>query len=184
MRAAPEKPSPQGEGFRDGSPVGAARPLAAACRHCHGWNPIFQADAALRRAGVSPPYGENRNPSAQRTPQFFIMIIGLNKQLRFFASVRITLSLRASPQTGVAIRFPSRSPFFQKYLENCDILETDCRVARLPRNDSAGRNPVIKIRMLTKTDSHIFHYAFFILHSAGWAVGRVRQACRWGGFLL
>ena len=116
--------------------------------------PIFRTTAALRRAGVSPPYGENRNPSAHRTPQFFIMIIGLNKQLRFFASVRITLSLRASPQTGVAIRFPSCSPFFQKYLENCDVLETDCRVARLPRNDSAGRNPVIKIRMLTKTDSH------------------------------
>ena len=75
------------------------------------------------------------------------------------------MSLRTSPQTGVAIRTPTcgaihllaiRFPFAQANFTGAlkNMLRSGCGLPRRfdPRNDSAGRNPVIKIRVLTKTD--------------------------------
>ena len=55
-------------------------------------------------------------------------MIGINMQLQFFASVHKTLSLRASPQTGAAIRFPLCSLLQEKRSEICSAWDMDFRV--------------------------------------------------------
>ena len=76
------------------------------------------------------------------------------------------MSLRTSPQTGVAIRtllcgaIPllairfSCTDRFTEALRNLQRLGYGLPRRFAPRNDSAGQNPVIKMFMLTKTDSH------------------------------
>ena len=79
------------------------------------------------------------------------------------------MSLRTSPQTGVAIRtLMGQFPFWQSVFPvQADFTEAFRNLQRMgyglprrfaPRNDSAGQNPVIKMFMLTKTDSHNPNY--------------------------
>ena len=77
------------------------------------------------------------------------------------------MSLRTSPQTGVAIRTPTcgaihllaiRFPFAQANFTGAlrNMLRSGCGLPRrfAPRNDSAGQIPVTEICVLTKTDRH------------------------------
>ena len=76
---------------------------------------------------------------------------------------KTTLSLRASPQTGVAIRTPTcgaihllaiRFPFAQAGFTGTlrNMLRLGCGLPRrfAPRNDNAGQSPVIEICVLIK----------------------------------
>ena len=76
------------------------------------------------------------------------------------------MSLRTSPQTGVAIRsllcgaIPLLAIRFPCTGDPTEALKKSQRLGYglprrfAPRNDSAGQNPVITMFMLTKTDSH------------------------------
>ena len=69
-------------------------------------------------------------------------MIGLNKELRFFGKCQNNAVIASqsadwygNPYPYLRGNSPSGNPF--SFMQS--ILDTDCRVARLPRNDSARR---------------------------------------------
>ena len=82
------------------------------------------------------------------------MIIGLNKQLRFFCKCQNNAVIASQSADWRGNPFPFMQSIFSEILGKLRRFGNGLPRRFAPRNDSAGRNPVIKTRMLTKTDSH------------------------------
>ena len=81
------------------------------------------------------------------------MIIGLNKQLQIYCKCSKNAVIASQSADWRGNPFPSAQTDFTEILRNLQPLGYGLPRRFAPRNDRAGRNPVIKIRMLTKTDS-------------------------------
>ena len=86
------------------------------------------------------------------------MIIDLNKQLRFFCKCQNNAVIASQSADWRGNPFPFMQSIFSEILGKLRRFGNGLPRRFAPRNDSAGRNPVIKIRMLTKTDSHNFDF--------------------------
>ena len=113
--------------------------------------------------------------SAQRTPQFCIMMIGFHKQRTILCKCSKNAVIASQCAHWRGNPFPFTRVVFTETLRKSQRLGCGLLRRFAPRNDSAGRNPVIKIHMLIKTDNHninssaertpqfiIYHFAFCI----------------------
>ena len=90
--------------------------------------------------------------------QTLVMTIGLSKQQQIFCKCPKNAVIASQCAHWRGNPFPFTRVVFTETLRKSQRLGCGLPRRFAPRNDSAGRNPVIKIHMFIKTDSYIFHY--------------------------
>ena len=135
--------------------------------------PVWPPESLHRRAATrGRPYGflpggQSFQSSAKRIPplsivnyqlsihrQIPIMIIGLNKQQQISCKCSKNAVIASQCAHWRGNPFPFTRVVFTETLRKSRRLGCGLPRRFAPRNDSAGRNPVIKIHMLIKTDNH------------------------------